>query len=144
MGVLLAMAIVRFLMLPLFQVPYEQGTHWVSLTVLLPILMLFYAVGVAWAGGTFRDVLGIALCLGFSNALLVMLGIGIDDFAGVDTYYTVGEAAMSPGPHMLAHGVSGLVFTLLLWGVGSLIYLVAGGRKRSSAPTDATASTNSK
>ena len=85
MGLLLAVAIVRFLMLPLFQVPYEQGTGWVSLTVLLPILMLVYAVGVARAGGTFRDVLGIALCLGFSSALFVILGIGIDDFGGVDT-----------------------------------------------------------
>ena len=51
MGLLLAVAIARFLMLPLFQVPYEQGTGWVSLTVLLPILILVYAVGVARAGG---------------------------------------------------------------------------------------------
>ena len=85
MGLLLAVAVVLFLMLPLFQVPYETGTGWVSLTVLLPVLMLVYAVVVARAGGTFRDVLGIALCLGFSSALFVILGIGIDDFGGVDT-----------------------------------------------------------
>ena len=136
MGLLLAVAVVRFLMLPLFQVPHEQGTNWVSLTILLPILMVIYAVVVARAGGTFRDVLGIALCLGFSSALFVILGIGIDDFSGVDTYYTVGEAEMSPGSHMLAHGVAGVVFTLVLWGVGSLIYLVAGGRGRSSVSSD--------
>ena len=140
MGLLLAVAIVRFLMLPLFQVPYEQGTGWVSLTVLLPILMLVYAVGVARAGGTFGDVLGIALCLGLSSALFVILGIGIDDFGGVDTYYTVGEAEMRPGPHMLAHGVVGVVYTLLLWGIGSLVYLVAGGRQRAAVHTDPAAS----
>ena len=53
MGLLLAVAVVRFLMLPLFQVPYETGTGWVSLTVLLPVLMLVYAVVVARGGGNF-------------------------------------------------------------------------------------------
>ena len=85
MGLLLAVAIVRFLMLPLFQVPYETGTGWVSLTVLFPVLMLVYAVIAARARGSFRDMLAIVLCLGFSSALFVILGIGIDDFGGVDT-----------------------------------------------------------
>ena len=31
---------------------------------------------------------------------------------------------MSLGPHMLAHGVVGVVYTLLLWGIGSLVVLI--------------------
>ncbi|MEE8348536.1 MAG: hypothetical protein V3R94_03130 [Acidobacteriota bacterium] len=139
-GLLLAVAILRFLMLPLFQVPYEEGTHWVSLTVLLPVIMVVYSVVVARAGGTFRDVLGIALCLGFASALFVILGIGIDGLGGVNTYYSVGEGDMNPASHMLAHGVAGIVFTLLLWGVGALTYLVAGGRSSRAVVTDATIS----
>ncbi len=73
----------------------DQPTSWDSLTVLLPVLMLVYAVIAARARGSFRDMLAIALCLGFSSALFVILGIGIDDFGGVDTYYTVGEAGPS-------------------------------------------------
>ena len=140
-GILLAAAILRFSMLPLFRVPYEQGTHWVSLTVLLPFIMLVYAVFAARHEGTFRDVLGIALCLGFSSALFVILGIGIDAFGGVDTYYTVGQADMNAGSHILAHGVAGLVFTILLWGLGSLAFLVSGGRRGRDVPTDVTPST---
>ena len=109
--------------------------------MLLPLLMLVYAVTVARAGGTFRDLLGVALCLGGASTLLVVLGIGIDELGGVDTYYTVGEAGMSPGSHMLAHGVAGAVSTLVLWGVGSLVYLLAGGRRRSSPPDDSAPST---
>jgi len=59
------------------------------------------------------------------------LGIGIDDFGGVDTYYTVGEGDISLGSHLLAHGIIGGVSTLLLWGVGSLVYLFARGLIRT-------------
>ncbi len=45
-----------------------------------------------------------------------------------------------PGPqeantwgHMFGHVVEGLIFTLLLWGIGSVVYLVAGGRKRAAS-----------
>ncbi len=52
-GLLLLMAIVRFLLQPLFQIPSDQGTNWVSLTILLPIIMLIYSVAVARRGGDF-------------------------------------------------------------------------------------------
>ncbi|MFB3068316.1 MAG: hypothetical protein ACE1ZI_03510, partial [Acidobacteriota bacterium] len=46
-GLLLLVAIVRFLLQPLFQIPFDQGTNWVSLTILLSITMVIYAVAVA-------------------------------------------------------------------------------------------------
>jgi len=34
---------------------------------------------------------------------------------------------------MFGHVIEGLIFTLLLWGIGSVVYLVAGGRKRAAS-----------
>ena len=129
---LLLVAVMRFLFQPLFQIPQDQGTHWVSLTIMLPIIMLCYSVRVALKGGTFRDLLALAAWLALSGMLFVMLGIAIDDFAGVDTYYTVPGESNTWG-HMLAHVVEGVILTLLLWGIGSVVYLVAGGRKRAAS-----------
>ncbi len=130
-GLLLLVALVRFLLQPLFQIPYDQGTNWVSLTLLLPITMLIYAVAVARRGGTFRDLLVLAALFAFSAMLFVILGIAIDDFGGIDTYYT-GPQESNTWSHMFAHVVEGVIFTLLLWGIGSVVYLVAGGRKRAT------------
>ncbi len=132
-ALLFLVAVMRFLLQPLFQIPQDQGTHWVSLTIMRPIIMVCYAVAVALKGGTFRDLLALAAWFALSGMLFVMLGIAIDDFAGVDTYYTVPGESNTWG-HMLAHAVEGVIFTLLLWGIGSVIYLVAGGRKRAASP----------
>ena len=35
--------------------------------------------------------------------------------------------------HRFAHVVEGVILRLLLWGIGSVVYLVAGGRKRAAA-----------
>ena len=131
-ALLLLVAVMRFLLQPLFQIPQDQGTHWVSLTIMLPIIMLVYSVRVALKGGTFRDLLALAAWFAFSGMLFVMLGIAIDDFAGIDTYYTVPGESNTWG-HMLAHVVEGVILTLLLWGIGSVVYLVAGGRKRAAS-----------
>ena len=79
----------RFLLQPLFQIPQDQGTHWVSLTIMLPIIMMCYSVAVALKGGTFRDLLALAAWFALSGMLFVILGIAIDDFGGIETYYTV-------------------------------------------------------
>ncbi|MCZ6770040.1 MAG: hypothetical protein O7D93_12425 [Acidobacteria bacterium] len=131
-GLLLLVAIVRFLLQPLFQIPFDQGTNWVSLTILLPITMVIYAVAVARRGGTFRDLLVLAALFAFSAMLFVILGIAVDDFGGIDTYYTGPQEANTWG-HMFGHVVEGVIFTLLLWGIGSVVYLVAGGRKRAAS-----------
>ncbi len=131
-ALLLLVAVMRFLLQPLFQIPQDQGTHWVSLTIMLPVIMLCYSVAVALKGGTFRDLLALAAWFALSGMLFVMLGIAIDDFAGVDTYYTVPGESNTWG-HILAHVVEGVILTLLLWGIGSVVYLVAGGRKRAAS-----------
>jgi len=131
-ALLFLVAVMRFLFQPLFQIPQDQGTHWVSLTIMLPIIMLCYSVRVALKGGTFRDLLALAAWFALSGMLFVMLGIAIDDFGGVDTYYTVPGESNTWG-HMLAHVVEGVILTLLLWGIGSVVYLVAGGRKRAAS-----------
>ncbi len=56
--------------------------------------------------------------------LFVILGIAIDDFAGVDTYYT-GPAESNTWEHRFAHVVEGVSFRLFLWEVGSVVYLLA-------------------
>jgi len=131
-ALLFLMAVMRFLLQPLLQIPQDQGSHWVSLTIMLPIIMMGYSVAVALRGGTFRDLLALAGLFAFSGMLFIILGIAIDDFAGIDTYYT-GPGESNTWGHMLAHVVEGVILTLLLWGIGSVVYLVAGGRKRAAS-----------
>jgi hypothetical protein len=99
---------------------------------MLPFIMMGYSGAVAPRGGNFRDLLALAGLFAFSGMLFVMLGIAIDDFAGIDTYYT-GPGESNTWGHMLAHVVEGVILTLLLWGIGSVVYLVAGGRKRAAS-----------
>jgi len=135
-GLLLAVSVIRFTLKPMFGIPYEQGTHFASVSILMPILMLFYAVQVARSGGTYRDVLGMAAALALPTLLFIDLGIAIDDFGGIDTYYTdlAHGGNLNAGLHMLGHVFgTGIISTLVLWGIGSLIYVFAGGRKKVMA-----------
>ena len=84
-ALLFLVALMRFLFQPLFQIPQDQGTHWVSLTIMLPIIMMCYSVAVALKGGTFRDLLALAAWFALSGMLFVILGIAIDDFGGINT-----------------------------------------------------------
>jgi hypothetical protein len=129
---LLAVAVVRFLMKPVFGVSYEQGTHFTSSTALLPVLMLFYSMRVIRTRGTYRDMLGFSAVLSLSQALFVALGIGADDFGGIDTYYTdlAHGGSINPSTHMLAHLIGGIFFTLILWGMGSLLYAISRRGKK--------------
>jgi hypothetical protein len=133
-GLLLLVSVVRFLLKPVFEIPYAQGTHFASVTILLPILMLVYAVMIARNRGSFRDLLGVALALSLSAALFVMLGIALDDFGGIDTYYTDPEhgGQLNAWAHMGGHLVGGFIGALILWGLGSLAYLIAGGSRKKA------------
>ncbi|MGH7496294.1 MAG: hypothetical protein ACREOO_28410 [bacterium] len=133
-GLLLLVSIVRFLMKPVFGVPYAQGTHFTSVTFLMLILMAVYAVMVARSGGSFRDLLGVALALALPTSLFIVLGIALDDFGGIDTYYTdlAHGGEVTAWVHMGAHVVGGIIGALVLWGLGSLVYLVAGGSRKKA------------
>jgi len=131
---LAVVAVIRFTLLPVFGVPYGRGTHWVSVTLFLIALVLVYSVAAARLGGSFRDVLGISACLVLFSALLIIVAIAIDDLGGIDSYYTdpMHGGELNPWLHMGAHALAGFIFTVILWGIGSVAFLIAGGRKKTA------------
>jgi hypothetical protein len=134
-GLVLLVSVVRFLLKPMFDVPYAQGTNFASVTILLPILMLFYTIKIANSGGTYRDVLGVAAALSLPAMVFIILGIAIDEFAGIDTYYTDPEhgGSFNVWQHMGGHVIfSGVLFTLVMWGLGSLIFLIASASRKKA------------
>lgn len=136
-GLLLLVSVLRLLLKPVWQVPYAEGTNFASVTILLPILMLVYSVMVARSGGSYRDLLGVSAALCSAGTLFIIMGIAISSFAGIDSYYVdpAHGGNVNVWLHMGGHVlVNGILFTLVMWGVGSLSYLLAGGgRKRAMA-----------
>lgn len=135
---LAALSVIRFLMTPVFNVPYAQGTHFTSVTILMIVLMVYYAVRAAASGfDSYRDLLGIAAVLGLSTAAMIMVAIAIDDFGGIDTYYTdpAHGGSLNAWQHMAGHLIfTGIISSLVLWGIGSLVYFIANrGRKKAVA-----------
>ena len=122
------------LLLPVFNIPYARGTTFTSVTILLLLLAAVYAVRVFNTGGSYRDVLGVAFVLATTAAACIILAIAIDDFGGIDTYYTdpAHGGELNPWMHMLGHAVFAIVGTLFLWGLGSLVYLVASRLKKKA------------
>jgi hypothetical protein len=131
-GVILlgVLAVIRFLMLPVFGVPFAQGTLYTSLNILLLILAVYYAYSVGQRPGTgYRDILGLAFALAISLNVFVSIGIAVDDFGGIETYYTdlAHGGELNPILHIAGHLVGAtLAHTLLAWSVGSLVFLVSG------------------
>jgi len=129
-ALLFLIAVTRFLLDPVFHIAYDQGTNLASLTILMPIIMLYYAVKIANSEGTYRDVLGVSAALALSSTAFIIIAIAIDDFAGIQTYYTDPKHVDYSGTwrHITGHVFgTGVVTTLVLWGVGSLIYNFARG-----------------
>ena len=129
-------SVIRFLMLPVFNVPYATGTHFTSVTILLLLLVPIYAVKLANSGGSYRDMLGVAFVLTMTAMTLIIAGIAIDDFGGIDTYYTdlAHGGELNPWAHMGGHVVAGLISTLILWGLGSLaLYITMRTKKKAVA-----------
>jgi hypothetical protein len=129
-------SVVRFLMKPVFNIPYAEGTHFTSVTILMPILMIVYTIRARSAGlGSYRDLLGIAAALALSTAAFIIVGIAVDTLGGIETYYT--DLAhggnlnqwLHVGGHILVTGVG---FSLILWGIGSLVHLVTGASRKKA------------
>lgn len=133
-GVILlgVLAVIRFLMLPVFGVPYEAGTFYTSLNVLLLVLAFYYAYSFSQRAETdYRDLLGIAFTLAVTMNVFVSLGIAIDDFGGIETYFTDAShgGELNPLVHIAAHLVGAtLIQTLLFWGLGSVVFRLVGKR----------------
>jgi hypothetical protein len=129
-------SVVRFLMKPVFNIPYAEGTHFVSVTILMPILMIVYTLRARSAGmGSYRDLLGIAAALAIPTMAFIILGITVDTLAGIDTYYTDPAHGgnlnqfLHIGGHILVTGVG---FSLILWGIGSLVHRVTGASRKKA------------
>lgn len=131
--VILLVAIARFLILPLTGTPYAQGSTYTSVTLILLVAWLFYTIrAVRTPGTTYRDLLGMSAALALPTALMIIVAILIDDFAGIQTYYTDIEhgGQLDTLQHSFGHLVVGLVFTLILWGVSSLIHFISSRLSR--------------
>src|SRR5262249_47555232 len=134
---LLALGVIRFLLKPVFGIPYQQATTYSSLTFLLILLTVVYAARAARRGETYRDLLGIAVALSFSAAAIIIVAIAIDDFGGIDTYYTdpAHGGNLNPFAHMGGHLVGAFVGSLLGWGIGSLAFAITrAGAGPGAAP----------
>ena len=135
-GILLLflVSVIRFLLKPAFAIPYEKGTLLASVTIVQPVLMLIYTMRVIRTSGTYRDVLGFAAVLSLSMLVFIVAGILVDDLLGIDSYYTdpAHEAPLSAWEHIARHGIAAIVFTIVLWGIGSLIYAIAGGARKTA------------
>lgn len=103
------------------------------------ILLVVYSVSAARRSQTYRDVLGIAAALSLSSAAIIILAIAIDDFGGIDTYYTdLGHGGeLNPWAHMGGHLVGGLLGILFGWLVGSIIFAItrAVGGSGAASPS---------
>lgn len=129
-----ALAIIRFLMLPVFGVAYDSGNWYTSLFILFPIVAIFYMYRASQSPATtYNDILWIAFTVVITSQLLIAAGIAIDDFGGIPTYYTDARfGATNTLGHMAGHIFAvTAVFSLGLWGVGSLIKKLLG--KKTSA-----------
>jgi len=132
---LAALSVIRFLMNPLLKIPYAQGTTFTSVTILMILVMAYYAFRAGSSSlNSYRDLLGIATVIGLSTAAMIILGIAIDDLGGIDTYYTdlAHGGNLNTWLHMGGHLVAGIVSSLVLWGVGSLVYYVANMSKKKA------------
>lgn len=135
--VLLAVSVVRFLMLPVFGVPYKQGTHFVSATIFLLVIWVIYLARAARASGTtYGDILGMTAALFLGTQLFVVLGILVDDLGGISTYYTDPDHGgnLNTWFHAGGHVIFAVVTSLIFWGIGSLVLMLA---KKSAKPATA-------
>jgi len=133
-ALMFVVSLIRLVLKPVFGIPYEKGTLFASVTIVQPILMLIYTMRVIRTSGTYRDLLGFATVLSLSMLVFIAAGILIDDFGGIDTYYTdpAHGGAFSPWEHIAGHTIAAIVFTIVLWGIGSLIYVIAGGSQKTA------------
>ncbi len=134
---LAAMAVIRFVLKPMTGLAYDKVTHFASVTNLMILLMIYFTIRARASGfGSYRDFLGVGTVLGLSWAALTIIGIAVDEFGGIDTYYTdlAHGGDQSSWIHMGGHALGGVVFSLILWGIGSLVnFLMSLVRKKAVA-----------
>ncbi len=134
---LLAIGVFRFLLKPVFGIPYHQGTLYSSVTIMVLILVVIYSALAPSRGETYRDVLGISAAISFSSEAIIIAAIAIDEFGGIDTYYTdpAHGGNLNPFLHMGGHLIAAFIGALLWWGLGSLVFMIvrAAGKPRATS-----------
>lgn len=132
---LLAVGVLRFLLKPVFGIPYSQATWYSSLTILVLILVVVYSGLAARRGETYRDVLGIAAAISLSSAAIIIVAIAIDEFGGIDTYYTdpAHGGNLNPFLHMGGHLIGAVLGTFVGWALGSLVFAISRAVGKPSA-----------
>jgi hypothetical protein len=123
---LLALAVLRFLLKPVFGIPYSQGTLYSSLTILVLALIVVYSALAARRRESYRDLLGISAAISFSSAALIIVAIAIDEVGGIDTYYTdpAHGGDLNLFLHIGGHLIGAVLGTLVGWGLGSLVFAI--------------------
>jgi hypothetical protein len=116
------------LMLSLNGTP-NSTVRWLSMTALMWIAVLYFAVRVHTTGfGSYRHLLVIYALLNVTTQIVSILGIVIAIVNGKDNVFTVPEFSFGTGRswgHVAAHGFIGTIGgSLLPWFVGSLILFV--------------------
>jgi hypothetical protein len=124
---LMAVGAFRFLLKPVFGIPYAQGTWYSSVTILALILVVVYSALAATRRETYRDVLGIAAAISLASAAIIIVAIAIDEFGGIDTYYTdpLHGGSVNPFLQMGGHLIVLIFYTLVGWGLGSIVLTIA-------------------
>lgn len=120
-------AVIRFLMLPVFGIPYAQGTNFASVFIVAGLVIAFYTLGHARDAGGYKDLLAIVFVVILCTNLLVVIGIALDEGLGIDTYYT--DPAHGGSQSVLSHMVGHLVFasiigSLFYWILASILYTI--------------------
>jgi len=123
---ILIIGVIRFFLKPVFGISYEQATWVTSLTLLVLLLLVAYSIRAAVRGETYRDVLGISAALSFTSAAFLVVAIAIDEFGGIDTFYTDMQhgGELNPFLHMGGHMLGAVIGSLFGWGLGSLVLML--------------------
>ena len=121
--VIAAVAVLRFLMLPVFGIPYSDGTSLASVFIVSTIIVLIYGAAHGATGGSAKDLLAVAAIIMYSVGVIISVAILIDEGLGIDTYYTdpAHGGSNSIVFHVFGHLViASTVFTLVTWLLSSV------------------------
>jgi hypothetical protein len=116
----------------------DSTTRWLSMNVVLWAATLYYGVAVHTRGfGSYKQLLPLVLIQVLVFQAIASFGIVLA-IAGFPNVFAAPEfsfGASSQGAHLLSHLTIGIVVaTLLLWGVASLVMLIAKRIVRRSVP----------
>ncbi len=130
MILLLLMGLARFFT-GLSGVPYDRATHLVSLTILSLVLAVVYGQKAAATGfGGYRQLLPTISMLSVTMYGFIVLAILVEGLGGLHGYFHAPGSGLAPAGMNMATHIGGqligmLIFTVELWAVSSLAFLIS-------------------